>query len=237
MVMRNGKLHTNTKLSLEGKTLISITRKFGNFKFGNHYPVTVHSRCLNNSPASFRITDDEGDWYIVGDGDVGKMFKVLVESSRKVSVDPFANWNKRKDLYIEDAEDLKQKVEVAYKKWEDNGFSDEWIKKLENRWFPSSDVWDFIELLKAKRETSDGVYADVLTEKQRRLNIANKMIENFHLVAVAEDKAFEEAGIREGKVEYICPICGNMAVAVRYNYKGSISGLGSGCKTCGTSHS
>ncbi|OPJ63663.1 hypothetical protein [Clostridium chromiireducens] len=64
----------------------------------------------------------------------------------------------------------------------------------------------------------------------------NKIIDEMMKCFWAEQKAFEEAGISEGTVTYICPICNNEAVANRYSYGGSIHGLGSGCKTCGTWH-
>lgn len=52
----------------------------------------------------------------------------------------------------------------------------------------------------------------------------------------AENKAFEDAGITEGTVTYICPICSGEAIGNRYLFNGSHHGLGSGCKTCGTWH-
>jgi|GEM_PF-3359942 len=64
----------------------------------------------------------------------------------------------------------------------------------------------------------------------------NRIINEMMMRFKADNKAFEEAGITEGKVTYICPICGDEAVANRYSYGGSIHCLGSGCKTCGTWH-
>jgi predicted RNA-binding Zn-ribbon protein involved in translation (DUF1610 family) len=59
----------------------------------------------------------------------------------------------------------------------------------------------------------------------------------FHKIIKAEDEAFEKAGIDEGTVTYICPICGGEAVANRYKFGDRYHGLGSGCRTCGTWHS
>lgn len=53
----------------------------------------------------------------------------------------------------------------------------------------------------------------------------------------AEEKAFEEAGLEVGSVEYTCPHCGGNAIANRYWFGGRIHGLGSGCKTCNSWHS
>lgn len=64
----------------------------------------------------------------------------------------------------------------------------------------------------------------------------NKLIAEMWECFNAENKAFENAGINEGTVTYTCPICGGEAVANRYLHEGSLHGLGSGCKTCGTWH-
>lgn len=52
----------------------------------------------------------------------------------------------------------------------------------------------------------------------------------------AEEEAFNKAGIEEGTVTYICPICGGEAVANRYMHGGRLHGMGSYCKGCETSH-
>lgn len=53
----------------------------------------------------------------------------------------------------------------------------------------------------------------------------------------AEEEAFRKAGIKVGRVEFTCPICGGKAVGNRYYYGGRIHGLGSGCTKCGIRHS
>lgn len=54
----------------------------------------------------------------------------------------------------------------------------------------------------------------------------------------AENKAFENAGIETGTVEFICPICSGKAIGNRYYspYTGRLKGLGSHCQKCGISH-
>lgn len=64
----------------------------------------------------------------------------------------------------------------------------------------------------------------------------NKIIDGMMACFRAEEKAFEDAGVTEGTVTYMCPICGGEAVASRYSYGGRLHGLGSGCKICGTWH-
>ncbi len=64
----------------------------------------------------------------------------------------------------------------------------------------------------------------------------NKIIDEMMACFRAEEKAFEDAGIEEGTVNYTCPICGDEAVASRYSHEGRLHGLGSGCRTCGTWH-
>lgn len=65
----------------------------------------------------------------------------------------------------------------------------------------------------------------------------NKIVDLMLKSILAEQKAFEDAGIKEGTVTYTCPICGGEAVGNRYLYNGSYHGLGSGCKKCGSWHS
>lgn len=64
----------------------------------------------------------------------------------------------------------------------------------------------------------------------------NKIVDEIMKCFWAEEKVFQDAGITEGTVTYTCPVCGGEAVANRYLYEGSLHGLGSGCKTCGTWH-
>lgn len=64
----------------------------------------------------------------------------------------------------------------------------------------------------------------------------NKAINIMIECLMAENKAFEDAGITEGTVTYTCPICSSEAIGSRYLYGGSHHGLGSGCKKCGTWH-
>lgn len=52
----------------------------------------------------------------------------------------------------------------------------------------------------------------------------------------AENEAFEKAGLKVGKVEFTCPVCGGRAIGNRYEYGGRIHGLGSGCTKCGIRH-
>jgi predicted RNA-binding Zn-ribbon protein involved in translation (DUF1610 family) len=54
---------------------------------------------------------------------------------------------------------------------------------------------------------------------------------------LAEQKAFDKAGIKVGRVEFNCPLCGGLAIGNRYYYGGRIHGLGSGCTKCGIKHS
>lgn len=53
----------------------------------------------------------------------------------------------------------------------------------------------------------------------------------------AENEAFKKAGLKTGRVEFTCPICGGKAIGNRYMYGGCIHGLGSGCTKCGIRHS
>jgi len=53
----------------------------------------------------------------------------------------------------------------------------------------------------------------------------------------AEEEAFRKAGIKVGRVEFTCPICGGKAIGNRYYHGGRIHGLGSGCTKCGIRHS
>ncbi|WP_422445995.1 hypothetical protein [Thermoanaerobacterium sp. DL9XJH110] len=62
-------------------------------------------------------------------------------------------------------------------------------------------------------------------------------MEDFIKFIKAESEAFEKAGIKTGRVEFICPICGGKAIGNRYKYGGRIHGLGSGCTKCGIRHS
>ena len=149
----------------------------------------------------------------------------------------YTNSKERKSLLIESSDDYREKIKIAYYKWEEQGFSDEWLKWLENRWYPSTTVWEFIKLLNAKKTLSEANYKEKENEAIACFEKNSKALSKIILVMEAEEEAFKKAGIKEGTVEYTCPICGNKAIANRYLYDGRYHGLGSGCPTCGTSHS
>jgi predicted RNA-binding Zn-ribbon protein involved in translation (DUF1610 family) len=140
------------------------------------------------------------------------------------------------ELIIEDGNDYKQKLEFAYQKWSEHNFDNRWLDMLEKHWIPSSDVNNFINLLKARRDLTEEEY------KVKEKKIINdfekviKMMDDFFKIMKAEEEAFEKAGIKEGTVTYTCPICGGTAVAVRYVHNGRTGGLGSHCTKCGYSH-
>lgn len=67
--------------------------------------------------------------------------------------------------------------------------------------------------------------------------MTDKLMESILKFMGAENKAFEEKGIKTGRVEFVCPVCGGQAVGNRYEYNGRIHGLGSGCVKCGIRHS
>lgn len=151
-------------------------------------------------------------------------------------VDWYSNWSNRKNLFIKDSEDYRNKLSIAYKQWGDIGFSKTFMEKLEERWFPCTNSWKFIELLKARKVLSKEDYEEKENEVIENFNKGIDALRKFALVCEAEEKALKDAGVKEGKVEYICPICGGTAVANRYKYGGRYHGLGSGCKTCGLRH-
>jgi hypothetical protein len=146
------------------------------------------------------------------------------------------NQNKQKKMEISDGEEYKEKIKNSYTKWSENGFSDEWITAFENKWYSESRTWDFIELLKAKKDLSEIEYEKKERKMIKKYEEREKAYKNLLLTMQAEEEAFEKAGIEEGRVEYECPICGGTAVANRYMYGGSYHGLGSGCETCGSYH-
>jgi hypothetical protein len=148
----------------------------------------------------------------------------------------YSNWEKREDLSIKDSEDYREKIKLYYSSWEENGLSEEWIKSFKNRWQPSTEVFDFIKLLKAKKDLSEDKYKAKEYKTLKKFEELKTIVFNFLLVLEAEEEAFKKAGIDEGRVEYKCPICGGTAIANRYKSGGSYHGLGSGCPTCGTSH-
>jgi len=151
-------------------------------------------------------------------------------------IDKDENGDECKSLQIGDAEDYKEKIKAAYKAWEEDGFSQEWLERFENSWYPETTVWKFIELLKAKKTLREVKYKEKEKETIAAFEKSLIIIEKMRLVMKAEAEAFEKAGIKVGRVEYECPICGGKAIANRYTYNGSYHGLGSGCPTCGTSH-
>jgi len=66
----------------------------------------------------------------------------------------------------------------------------------------------------------------------------NNSILDFLKFYEAEIKAFENAGIETGTVEFTCPVCGGKAIGNRYysSQSGRLKGLGSHCQQCGLSH-
>jgi hypothetical protein len=71
-----GKMHIPTTEKLEGKVLICISNKYGNFTKGKLYKVIVEARNRLCEATNYRITDDDGDWYSIGKNDIGKIFEI-----------------------------------------------------------------------------------------------------------------------------------------------------------------
>lgn len=151
-------------------------------------------------------------------------------------IDKYSNQKKQKKMEIKDGADFKEKIKTAYDRWSESDFSDEWITTFESQWYSESRTWDFIKLLKSKKDLSEKEYAKKERKMIKKFEETEKAIEMMWLTMQAEEEAFERAGIEEGRVEYECPICGGTAVANRYMYGGRYHGLGSGCETCGSYH-
>jgi hypothetical protein len=146
------------------------------------------------------------------------------------------NHNKQRKIEIKDGADYKEKIKNTYAKWSENDFSDEWITEFEKKWYSETATWDFIDLLKAKKDLSAKEYEKKERKMIKKFEESEKLFKETLLTMQAEEDAFEKAGIEEGRVEYECPICGGIAVANRYMNGGSYHGLGSGCETCGSYH-
>ena len=149
----------------------------------------------------------------------------------------YSNREKREELPIGGGDDYREKLKSFYEKWRVAGFTEEWLTHLENSWFPCTNVLHFIELLKDRKELDETEYTQKESRIIAKFEVATQAMREFEIVLEAENKAFEQAGIDVGMVEYKCPICGGVAVTNRYLYDDRYHGLGSGCKTCGSSHS
>lgn len=64
----------------------------------------------------------------------------------------------------------------------------------------------------------------------------SKDMDDFIKFMESESEAFKAAGIKTGRVEFICPLCGGKAIGIRELHHGRISGMGSGCLGCKISH-
>jgi hypothetical protein len=153
----------------------------------------------------------------------------------KVS-DTYLSNEKREEFTIKDGADCREKIRLYYSTWQENGFSEEWLKSFKERWRTSSYVWDFIKLMRDKRELSDDKYKAKEKRAIKKFKEMNSAVENLLLVMAAEEEAFKKAGIKEGRLEYECPICKGTAIVNRYMHAGSYHGLGSGCPTCNSWH-
>lgn len=141
-------------------------------------------------------------------------------------------------LKIENEEMFKNKINYFYKKWEEFKYSEIYLECIKRTYKKRHKTVDtIIELLHKKKDLSHDDYAKLEKDKIDDYVDTKRMIENLFKIRMAENEAFEKAGITEGRVEYICPICGNIAVANRYMFNGSYHSLGSGCKNCGIVHS
>jgi hypothetical protein len=69
--------------------------------------------------------------------------------------DTYSSWGGRENFSIEDSADCRGKIKLYYPKWEESGLSEEWLKSFEKNWLPSRYIWDFIDLMKAKRDLSE----------------------------------------------------------------------------------
>lgn len=145
-------------------------------------------------------------------------------------------------MKIENEECFKDKINDYYTEWKSFKYSKIYLECLKKSYDRFDDaVSIIIELLHKKIELSHDEYIELEEKKIKRYiherEELNRLMDDFMKRRLAEMKAFEEAGIDEGTVEYTCPICGDIAVANRYKFNGRYHGLGSGCKTCGVSHS
>lgn len=58
---------------------------------------------------------------------------------------------------------------------------------------------------------------DIAEPKEEFMEVdLDKVTEGIMLAHKAEDKAFRKKGLKEGRVEFICPVCGGTAIVSRY---------------------
>lgn len=141
-----------------------------------------------------------------------------------------------KSFIIKDIDDYKRKLDIAYQKWQKTNFSEQWIENFENYYSPSTNLWNFVKLLRARKKLPEEKYKKLEEKIFKDFEEIEKILLDTLKVFKAEEEAFRKAGIKEGKVTYTCPLCGGTAVAVRYKYGGRYHGLGSHCPNCGFSH-
>lgn len=68
-----------TRPDLEGKKLQCIKKKYGNIKHGKVYDLIVRFRKSNGQPSYYQIVDEDGDYYTIGQGEIGTLFEIVEE--------------------------------------------------------------------------------------------------------------------------------------------------------------
>lgn len=135
-----------------------------------------------------------------------------------------------KNLIIKDRNDFEEKLNIAFKIWEKNNFSKEFIERLEYRWSPSTEVYEFIGLLKAKKELNEEEFKIKKEEIFVKFEKDKKFIKDMLLFIGESIKVYNDS--HEIKKEFICPLCGGIAISEKYKYKGAFHGR-SHCTKCG----
>lgn len=59
-------------MKLEGRSVICISKKYGNFTYEKEYPLLVKGVNTKGEPCDFRIEDDEGDYFPISEKDIIK---------------------------------------------------------------------------------------------------------------------------------------------------------------------
>jgi len=140
-------------------------------------------------------------------------------------------------LSFKNWEDFKNQLSKIITEWRKQGTDDLWLNFWEKQYFPSSVVWNTKRYLIAMRDMDEYEFIKYERAFRQKFEEDNQTFSEIIKRLESENKAFNEAGLKVGKVEYKCPICGRKAVASRYYYRGRIHGMGSGCEQCGIYHS
>lgn len=146
-----------------------------------------------------------------------------------------------KNLDVNDFDELKRLAYNAALQGQKQNYSEFWEARFMKSYFLGTIFWHYEEVVNIYRsflagEKTESEAKELLNSVQEQFDRDTELFRAVNGFMEAENKAFSEAGIKYGTVEFKCPICGGQAYTSREYTPDNIAHqltMRSECQGCG----